>query len=380
MSKHQLTNNHQLTTNNKQPSTNDLIYWNALALFLKFEAKKLKKISDYFPLMKNAFEANCSEFIRAGIEQEVAQEFIDWRKKIEPEKEWQKLEKEKIKILTIRDENYPKLLKEIYDPPAVLYIKGELKKEENYPLTVVGTRRMSFYGREAVEGIVKDLARAGLTIISGLALGIDGLVHKITLKEKGRTIAVLGGGIDEKSLYPSIHKDLAKKIVASGGAVISEYPIGTSPTRYTFPMRNRIISGLALGTLVIEAPMESGALITARSALDQNREVFAIPGNIYSQNSEGCNWLIKLGAKPVTRAKDILESLNLEFLCEKKEIKPENKEEEILLKYLSKEPVHIDELIRKSGLPSSQVSATLSLMEIRDKVKNLGGGHYVLAN
>ncbi|MCX7779111.1 MAG: DNA-processing protein DprA [Patescibacteria group bacterium] len=361
-----------------QSSNHDLIYWNTLALFLKFEAKRLKKIADYFPTMKMAFEANNSELIQAGLEQEIVQEFVKWRKTINPEKEWQKLEDEKIKIITIKDKNYPKLLKEIYDPPAILYYKGELKREENYPLAVVGTRKMSFYGREVVEGLVRDLVRVGLTIISGLALGIDGLVHKITLKEGGRTIAVLGGGLDEKTLYPSIHKELARKIIAAGGAIISEYPIGTSPTRYTFPMRNRIISGLSLGTLVIEAPMESGALITARSALDQNREVFAVPGNIYSPNSAGCNWLIKLGAKPVTKATDILESFNLEFLLRQREIKPETKEEEILLKYLSKEPIHIDELIRKSGLTPSQVSATLSIMEIREKIKNLGGGNFIL--
>ena len=365
----------------QEQNNNDLIYWNTLALFPKFEAKKLKQIADYFPQMKIAWQAPIFEFIKAGIEQEIAQEFVEWRKKIEPEKEWEKLEKEKIKVITIKDENYPKLLKEIYNPPAVLYIKGELYREEKYPLAVVGTRKMTFYGREITEQIVKNLARAGLTIISGLALGIDGLTHKITLKEKGRTIAVLGGGIDEKTIYPSIHKDLVKKIILAGGAVISEYPVGIRPTRYSFPARNRIIAGLALGTLVIEAPMESGALITARLALDQNREVFAVPGNIYNKNSEGCNWLIKLGAKVVTRADDILEALNLELLLEKKkEIRAETKEEEILLKYLSKEPVHIDELTQKSGLPSSQVSATLSMMEIKEKVKNIGGGHYVLTN
>lgn len=377
-----MSKQNQQPTNTCQPPIDELIFWNGLALFLKFDAKRLKKISDFFPSIKNAFEAPISEFIKAGIEEEIAQEFSEWRKKIDLEKEWKKLEKEKIKIITIRDENYPKLLKEIYDPPAVIYYKGEIKKEENYPLAVIGTRKMSSYGRGVTEEIVKDLVRNGLTIISGLALGIDGLAHKITLKEKGRTIAVLGGGIDEKTIYPSIHKDLAKKIINSGGAVISEYPIGTPPTRYTFPRRNRIISGLSLGTLVIEAPMESGALITARLALDQNREVFAVPGSIYSKNSEGCNWLIKLGAKPVTRAKDVLEALNLESILEEKrgKIIAQTKEEEILLKYLTKEPIHINDLIEKSGLSSAQVLATLSLMELKNKIKNLGGGNYILTN
>lgn len=366
------------TTENKE---NDLVYWNALALFSKFESKKLKQITDYFPSMKTAWESPFFEFVRARIEEKIAQEFSDWRKKIEPEKEWEKLLKEKIRIITIKDENYPQLLKEIYDPPAIIYYKGELKKEEKYPLSVVGTRKMTPYGRQACEELARDLARAGITIISGLALGIDGLAHKTALKEKGRTLAVLGGGIDKETFYPKLHQDLAKKIVENGGAIMSEYPFGFWPTRYTFPARNRIISGLSLGTLVIEAPIESGALITAKSALEQNREVFAVPGSIYSKNSTGCNWLIKLGAKPVTWAKDILEEFNLDTeTANESKIVAQTQEEEILLKYLTREPIQVNELIELSGLPSAQVLATLSLMELESKVKNLGSGNYVTNN
>lgn len=357
----------------------DLIYWNALALFSKFDARKLKQIADAFPSMKTAWQSPVFEFIKAGIEEKIAQEFADWRQKIEPEKEWEKLLKEKINVLTIKDENYPQLLKEIYDPPAIVYAKGEIKKEEKYPLSVVGTRKMTPYGRQACEELVRDLTRAGLTIISGLALGIDGLAHKTALKEKGRTIAVLGGGIDRETLYPKLHQDLAKKIVDNGGAVISEYPVSFYPTKYTFPTRNRIIAGLSLGTLVIEAPIESGALITAKFALEQNREVFAVPGSIYSKNSTGCNWLIKLGAKPVTWAKDVLEAFNLDVAtAAESKIVAQTQEEEILLKYLSKEPTHVNKLIELSGLPPTQVLATLSLMELESKIKNLGGGNYVL--
>lgn len=364
---------------NPAENNSDLIYWNALALFPKFEAKRLKKISSYFNLMQKAWQAPTAEFIKAGLEEKLAQEFIDWRAKINPEKEWEKLLKEKIKILTINDDNYPKLLKEIYDPPMVIYYRGEINKEDNYPLGVVGTRKMTFYGREVCEELVRDLAHAGLTIISGLALGIDALAHKIALKEKTRTIAVLGGGLDKETIYPKINQDLAKKIVESGGAVISEYPVGFYPTKYTFPARNRIIAGLSLGTLVIEAPMESGALITAKFALEQNREVFAIPGNIYTKNSLGCNWLIKLGAKPITRARDIFDEFDLNFeVNQNKKLVPETKEEEIIFKYLSCEPIQINQLIENSGLTSAEVLATLSLLEIQNKVKNLGGGIYKL--
>lgn len=364
---------------NGRPTTTELIYWNALALFPKFDAKKLAKIVKYFPSIRNVFQAQKFDFIKAGLDEKIAQEFIDWRNKINPEKEWESLLKEKIKILTIKDENYPSLLKEIYDPPQVIYYKGELKKEEKYPLGVVGTRKMTFYGREVCEELVRDLARAGLTIVSGLALGIDALAHKIALKEKTRTIAVLGGGLDKQTIYPKINQDLAKKIIENNGAVISEYPVGFYPTRYTFPARNRIIAGLSLGTLVIEAPIESGALITAKFALEQNREVFSVPGNIYAKNSTGCNWLIKLGAKPIINARDVFDEFDLNFEANNyKKITPETKEEEILLKYLSTEPIQINQLIEKSGLTSTEVLSTLSLMEIGHKVKSLGGGNYKL--
>jgi len=287
------------------------------------------------------------------------------------------MQREYVKIL-LTDKNYPKLLKEIFDPPKELYIWGELKAEEKYPLAVVGTRKISSYGKQVAAPLVKNLAKAGLTIVSGLALGIDGLAHQAALDVGGRTIAVLGSSLD--IIYPALHKKLAENIANSGGAVISEYPPGTRPAKYTFPARNRIVAGLSLGVLVIEAPEKSGALITARFALDQGREVFAVPGSIYNPNSIGCNKLIKMGAKPVTKAEDIFETFNLEFSTEpKKEIKPETPEEEILLKFLSHEPVHIDELIKLSKLSPSAANSTLTIMEIDNKVKNLGNNNYILA-
>lgn len=211
--------------------------------------------------------------------------------------------------ITIQDKNYPPLLKEIHDPPQELYVWGNLKPKEKYPLAVVGTRNVSQYGKQVTTELVTELAKQGLTIISGLALGIDGLAHQSALDTNARTIAVLGSGFYH--LYPREHKKLAENIVKSGGAVITEYPPDAKPTQKTFPARNRIIAGLALGVLVIEAPMRSGALITARHALEQNREVFAVPGSIYNKNSDGTNNLIKMGAKPVTNPEDILESFNI---------------------------------------------------------------------
>lgn len=211
-------------------------------------------------------------------------------------------------VIRFEDENYPCLLKEIYDPPQQLYYLGELKAREKFPLAVVGTRKISFYGKKATERLVNGLCQAGLTIVSGLALGVDGLAHQIALENGTRTIAVLGSGLD--TVYPPDHKKLAKRIIDTGGALVSEYPPKTKPSKLTFPARNRIVAGMSLGVLVIEAPIKSGAMITARLALDQGREVFAVPGDIYSENSQGCNLLIKKGAKPVTKIEDILESFN----------------------------------------------------------------------
>jgi DNA processing protein len=360
---------------------NDLVFWNALALFPKFGPKRFKKIYSYFPNMKEAFHASFNQLKEAGLEEEIISEFQEKRKEIEPEKEWEKLEKEGIKILTIKDKNYPAHLKEIYNSPAFLYYKGELQKDE-YSLSIVGTRKMTSYGKQAVLEIAGHLAQNGLTIVSGLALGIDALAHQAALDVKARTIAVLGGGIDRRTLYPSRNLGLAEKIVGQGGAIISEYPIGTLPLKQNFPYRNRIISGLSLGVLIIEAPQDSGALITARYALEQNREIFALPGSIYSPASLGPNNLVKMGAKLITSASDILEELNLlqaiSFI-EAKKIVPDTKEEALILEHLSREPLHIDKIVELTKLDTATVNSVLVMMEMKGKVRDLGGMSYIVS-
>jgi len=284
---------------------------------------------------------------------------------------------QKIEKITIQDKEYPKLLKEIYDPPQELFFLGEIKAEENLPLAIVGTRKVSNYGKQVTTELSRGLARAGFTIISGLALGVDGLAHQSALDVGARTVAVLGCGLD--NIYPPVHKKLAEQIVKSGGAIISEYPPGTMPLKHHFPARNRIISGLSLGTLVVEAPETSGALITAKCALEQNREVLAVPGNIFNQNSFGTNQLIKLGAKAITKIEDVFEVFNLEPLKkQRKKIEPANEEEKIILDILSKEPNNIDEIVKKSNLDAATVNSTLIMMEISGKIKNLGGGNYII--
>jgi len=284
---------------------------------------------------------------------------------------------EEIKTIAIKDKNYPKLLKEIKDPPKVLYVKGEILPNENC-FAIVGTRRFSSYGKQVTLEIAADLAEAGLIIVSGLAPGIDTFSHQAVLEGNKRTIAVLGTGLDEKSIYPQSNIGLAKKIIESGGCLISEYPPGTRGTQFTFPQRNRIISGISLGVLVIEAKEKSGALITADWAFKQGRKVFAIPGSIYSSNSRGCHILIKRGAKLVENANDILKELNLPLKELSSFYKGETPEENLILETLKEEAFYIDKIIEKTGLPVATVASILAILEIKGKIRNLGGNVYAL--
>lgn len=282
--------------------------------------------------------------------------------------------------LSIDNKDYPALLKEIHNPPKELYIKGKIIPQDKVAIAVVGTRKYTQYGKQATLDIAGKLAKLGITIVSGLAKGIDSFAHQAALENNGRTIAVLGTSMDKESFYPASNYTLSEKI-AENGAVLSEYPTGTRGTQFTFPERNRIVSGLSLGVVVVEAPEQSGALITASLAVEQNREVFAIPGSIYEKNSQGTNQLIKMGAKLVNDVDDILEELNLSHLIKtalKKKIKPENKQEEIIISILSVQPIHIDEIIKKSKLPTSIVNSCLMILELKKGVRNLGKGNYVI--
>ncbi len=285
-------------------------YFNAFNCIDGIGPIAFKKLLVHFKSLKDAWSADLIEFSRAGLSRSVIEQIKKQRPKINPDLEMEKLSRENIDLITVFDKNYPQLLKEIYAPPAMLYIRGQFKPKDKFSLGIVGPRKLSPYGKQITPLITAELSQSGLTIVSGLAKGIDTLAHQATIKSKGRTIAVLGSGLDKRSIYPYQNKHLAEE-VSQNGALISEYPIGTRPLAQNFPQRNRIISGLSLGILVIEAGEKSGSLITARDALEQNREVFAIPGSILSQNSTGSNNLIKMGAKLVSQANDILEELNL---------------------------------------------------------------------
>ncbi len=359
----------------------DLKYWVAISRNPKIGATRLVRLYNFFHSMKEAWQASFSDLIRSGLDENIIHDFLAQKMTINPDAEWEKMAKENIKVITVNDEHYPKLLKEIWNPPALLYFLGHLPTDEDFNLAVVGTRKISTYGRQLTSILVRDLVQNGFTVVSGLALGVDALAHKTTVDAGGKTIAVLGSGIDSESIYPVQNRYLVSQIIDSGGAIISEYPLGSIALPTNFPQRNRIVSGLSLGTLVIEAAEESGALITAKCALEQNREVFAVPGSIFSPTSAGPNKLIKMGAKTVTTVADILETLNLsqaaDFTRNRKTL-PASPEEEKILTNLSLEPTHVDKLILTSGLDAAKVGAILTLMEMKGMIRNLGGMNYVL--
>jgi len=286
---------------------------------------------------------------------------------------------DEIKEISINDKSYPKLLKEIKDSPEVLYIRGELNPDEQC-FAVVGTRMASSYGKQIALEIAGELAEAGLTIVSGLAPGIDTFAHTAAVERNKRTIAVLGTGLDEKSIYPQSNLKLAQRILETGGCLISEYPSGTPGSKFTFPQRNRIISGLSIGVLIVEAKQKSGALITANWAKKQGRKIFAVPGPVHSLNSKGPHYLIKTGAKLVENANDILKELNLVLSVSDTDrtVRGENEEENLILEVLKEESLYIDKIIEKTKLSAAEVAGTLAILEIKGKVRNLGGNIYAL--
>ncbi len=352
-----------------------------LAHFPKLTHKRYQDLIKYFGNLDKAWVSGKKELKNLGWKEEFVDEFVNWRDNLDVEKITKILEKEKINCITKEDPDYPELLQQIYDPPICLFVRGSLKNL-HFPLAVVGPRKFSQYGEQVTQELISELARKNITIVSGLALGIDGIAHQSTLDQGGKTIAVLGSGNNEAHVQPGIHRRMANKIIETGGAVITEYPPGTVPNKYTFPRRNRIIAGMSLGTLVIEASQGSGSLITAECALEGGRDVFTVPQNITSPTAAGSNNLLKMGAKVVTDPEDILDALNLQDATQyvtNRAIVGDTKEENLLIEHLSREPKHVDEISKKSSLPGAIVNSTLTIMEMKGKVRNLGNMMYVLA-
>ena len=355
-------------------------YWVAFSRIPSVGAVRMRLIEAAFPSLRDAWEAPASDLKAAGLTASVLQQVSARRGSIDPDREMELLERAGVRAVSWHDDEYPAALKEIYDPPPVLYYKGAFAPEDACGVAVVGTRRASAYGREACASLVRDLAAAGVTIVSGLARGVDAIAHTTALESGGRTIAVMGTGVDV--IYPADHKQLAAR-VAETGALVSEYPLGVRADSGHFPRRNRLLSGLSLGVLVVEAPMDSGVMHTVRFALEQGRDVFAVPGSIFSPTSLGANRLVQDGAKLVTDAEDILEELNVMRLEQQPALpgfmplpSPEGVEAEVL-QHIGAEPIHIDEVRRQSALPVADVSSTLSLLEIKGLVKQVGAMRYI---
>lgn len=362
----------------------ELIFWNAFAAVGGFGPQSFKKLLAFFGDLETAWKAKRDELVGAGIGEKKAEKLLSAREKISPAEFFEEVLKEKIEIITINNANYPPRLKEIPSAPAVLYGRGDLEILGNKSIAVVGSRKFTTYGKRAAQSLCRYLVRAGLTITSGLALGIDAIAHRAALEAGGKTIAVLGTGIDDATIYPRENFNLASLILENGGALITEYPPKTPSLKQNFPARNRIMAGLALGTLVIEAAEGSGSLITASCALEFNREVLAVPGDIFSLQSIGSNALIKNGAKLVQSASDILEEFNVTvanqqapLFEDQKNYVPKATEEKSIWKVLSHEPLHIDRISKLTKLDAAAVNGTLSLMEVEGAVKNVGGQNYI---
>ncbi len=339
---------------------------------------RLKAILDYFKDPKLAWEGDLQEIRGVGIPQKVVELLGEARHRLDPVSYAESIKRNDIKWLTVYDKSYPKLLKEIYDPPVVLYYKGEILPQDHKSIGVVGTRKITGYGKLATEQFTKGLVNAGLTIVSGLARGVDSQAHLTAVSEKGRTIAVLGSGLN--NIFPSENRSLAEKISSGFGAVVSEFPPDNSALPGNFPARNRIISGLSLAVLVVEAAQDSGALITAKLALEEGREVFAVPGPITSNLSKGPIDLIQQGARAVFSPDEVLEELgitriqNSEFRVQNE--KDLTEEEKKILEILENETRHIDEIGRQLRFPSAKISALLLKMEISGLVQSVGAGIY----
>lgn len=359
----------------------DIRYWVGFNRVPRIGPMRIASLLNQFGDLEAAWRASAAELRAAGLPQDALERLLYFRTRLDLDQELERIHALGIQVLTWDSEEYPRHLKNIDASPPVLYVQGTLLPADEWAIAVVGTRSPSAYGKEVTRRLATALAENGITVVSGLAVGIDGVAHHAALEANGRTLAVLGSGLDH--IYPVRHRDLAQEICRSG-ALLADYPLGTRPEAGNFPARNRLISGLALGTLVTEAGIKSGALITLHYALEQGREAFAVPGNIYNRASAGTNGAIQRGeAKLVTCVEDILEELNLTMVtqhAEIREIVPETQEETLLLGCLSMEPHHIDDIVRQSGLPTATVSSTLCMMELKGMVRRVDNTSYILAH
>lgn len=357
-------------------SSSDARFWIGFQHAKRIGPIRLRRLIEHFGTIEQAWSAPTSE-LRAVLDDASVDSIAAVRRTIDLDREMERIARLGIAVVTLGDETYPRMLREVPTPPSVLYYKGTLLEDDLKAIAMVGTRRCTSYGRQVAATMAEELARAGVTVVSGLALGIDGQAHRGALAGGGRTIAVLGSGVD--LIYPSSHRDLAAQIVENG-AVLSDYPPGTKPDARNFPPRNRIIAGLSKGIVVIEAPKRSGALITVDFAADYGRDVFCVPGNVQSEYSAGCHAVIRDGGRLVTCAADVLDDLGMAVPkagAAKQQTFPMTDEERHLFNYIRWEPQHVDELAAAANLTAAQAGALLTLLELKGAVRDAGGQQYV---
>ncbi len=338
---------------------------------------RLRALLDRFGDIERAWNATPAELRSCGLDRKSVAALLENRRSLDLDRAVARVERGGIQVLTWGDSEYPDRLREIPAPPPVLYVKGRYVEADRWAVALVGTRQPTPYGRAVAQELGASLATAGVTVISGLARGVDGLAHGAALDSGGRTIAVFGSGLDR--VYPPEHRRLADAI-GQAGVLMSDYPLGTAPEPGNFPPRNRIISGLSLAVVVIEAGERSGALITAGFAADQGRETFALPGPITSPASAGTNRLIRDGATPLLSVDDVLESLDLEVAARREAMRkalPQDPVERSVLGALSAHPTHVDEIRAELSLPAAKVAASLALLELKGLAMSVGGMRYV---
>jgi DNA processing protein len=355
----------------------DKKYWVAFNLIKGIGAVRMQGLIAYFGDLESAWNADAADLIQAGLGLKVVERVVAARKSVNLEKILEKIQAQNIKVLTWQDREYPPPLKEIDQPPPVLYARGEYLPDDLFAVAVVGTRKVTPYGRQVAEELASFLASNGITVVSGLARGVDSVAHQAALKAGGRTIGVLGSGVDV--IYPPEHAKLAERMMQCG-VLLSDYAPGVPPDASNFPPRNRIISGLSLAVVVVEAGETSGALITAEFAAEQGREIFAVPGGIYAPQSRGANKLLQNGAQPLLSVQDLMQALDFTRIGEHKAARkalPADETEARLLDILGVEPLHVDEIRAQAQLPVEKVSAALALMELKGMVRQVGGMNYV---
>ncbi|HBG75251.1 MAG: DNA protecting protein DprA [Chloroflexi bacterium GWB2_49_20] len=356
---------------------NEKLYWVGFNLVKGIGAVRLRALNEHFGDLAQAWEATPSQLRDTGLSSKIVENIVQMRSSVNLENYYEKILSKGIVVITSQEDNYPNRLKEIDQPPPVIYVRGDLIADDFWAVAIVGTRRVTAYGRQVTDELASYLAQNGVTVISGMARGVDAIAHQAAIKAGGRTIAVLGSGVDR--IYPPEHRSLSDQII-NQGAVISDYAPGTPPDSSNFPPRNRIISGLSMAVVVIEAAETSGALITASFAGDQGRDVFAVPGNILAPQSKGTNRLIQQGAHPLLSGRDLLDTLNLTRVNEQRVVRhaiPVDATEAKVLDVLGREPLHVDEIRSQTGLAIESVSAALVMMELKGMVQQVGGMNYV---